>query len=104
MKIETRDMAPEPAPVPEAETEPSNLRLYAKTAVTFLVAFAMLAVLRWAMLTTNDNTRQVSGTLTTLQSRIEQPNANFDPTVGVQYGPMKAHRTGTGPTLEPAAR
>ena len=104
MKIETRDMAPNPAPVPQAEAAPSNLRHYGKTGVTFLVAIAMLAALRWAMLTTDDNTRQVSGTLTNLQSRIEQPDVNFDPTTGAHYGPMKAHRTGKGPTLEPADR
>ncbi len=104
MKIETRDMVSEPNPVAEAEAAPNNFLLYGKTGITFLVAIAMLAALRWAMLTTNDNTRQVSGTLTTLQSRIEQPDANFDPTAGARYGPMKAHRTGKGPTLEPAAR
>lgn len=102
MKIETRDMAPDPLSEPEPEPVRRSLRgLYARAGIAVVAACMMLFALRWAIQTTTANTRQVSSTLTTLQDRIDQPDPFLDQGPQARYGKLKAHRSSTGPTLEP---
>jgi len=103
MKIETRDMVTEtaPEPEPEAPLRAKSRGLYRRAGVVLVVACVLLVGLRWAMNTTNANARQVSSTLTSLQDRIEQPKTDGDPFPEAQYGKLKAHRSSSGPVLEP---
>ena len=102
MKIETRDMVPETAPEPEPEpTGSGNRRLTARAGIVLVLACASVFALRWAINTTDTNARQVSSTLTSLQSRIEQPDPYADSMPPGRYGKLKAHRSGAGPTLDP---
>ena len=100
MKIETRDMAPEPAHEPDPARRKGR-NLYGRAGIALLIACVLLVALRWAINTTNANARQVSSTLTTLQGRIEQPARYPDPLPEAHYGKLKAHRSSSGPTLEP---
>jgi hypothetical protein len=104
MKIETRNMAPDPAPV-SRQRALWGRGLYARAGLAVVGAAAMLGALRWAVITTADNERQVASTLTTLQSKIETPATDPAPFADARLGKMKAHRTRTkgaaGPTIEP---
>lgn len=104
MKIETRDMAPETSPEPEPQpARPNHRGLYARAGFLIVLACGSILALRWALTTTDSNARQVSSTLTSLQTRIEQPDTYLDPLPPGSYGKLKAHRSSSGgPALDPA--
>ena len=106
MKIETRDMAPDPGPEIEPEPERASTRgLYVRAGIAIVLACVSVGALRWVVNTSNDNARQVSSTLTTLQSRIERPAPDFGLPSETRFGKLKAHRSRiSGPALEPADR
>ncbi|HLJ54972.1 MAG TPA: hypothetical protein VKT77_08015 [Chthonomonadaceae bacterium] len=105
MKIESHDLARRPASTRPASSRPTR-GLYARAGFALIGAAAMIGGLRWAMITTSANERQVASTLTTLQGKIEAPPVEAGPFPEARLGKLKAHRSrnksAAGPAIEPS--